>query len=147
MFMGRQVSDPDDILIYGRAIGMQHVPERDDASPADIALRFWKVHYPHYVRVHHGEFVAGTLANGVSLNELMDTLGEDAFAPTQRNAAGGEGNINPRRAYLRQPAVELSPQGYAWLSEKLQAAFRQHGTLPAADMAQLDWPAVPAPKE
>lgn len=147
MFTGRLVSDPDDILIYGRAIGMQHVPERDDASPADIALRFWKVDYPHYVRVHHGEFVAGTLANGVSLNELMETLGEDAFAPTQRNAAEGEGNINPRRAYLRQPAVELSPQGYAWLSEKLKAAFRQHGTLPPADMAQLDWPAVPAPKE
>ena len=147
MFMGRLVSDPDDILIYGHAIGMQHVSGRDDASPADIALRFWNVDYPHYIRVHHGEFVAGTLSNGVSLNELMDALGEDAFAPTQRNAAEGDGNTNPRLSYRRQPAVELSPQGYAWLSEKLQAAFRQHGTLPAADMAQLDWPAVPAPKE
>jgi hypothetical protein len=138
MFVGRLVKEPNDILIYGRAIGMQYVSGRDDASPEDIKQRFWKVDYPHYIRVHHGEFVAGTLENGVSLNEMMDALGEDAFARTQRNAAKGEGNTNPRRAYLRQPAVELSPQGFAWLSGKLKAAFRKYGTIPPSDMASLD---------
>ena len=55
--------------------------------------------WPRYIRVHHAEFVAGTMENGISLNELMDTLGTDSFVPTQRNAAQGQGkNTNPRRA-------------------------------------------------
>jgi hypothetical protein len=145
MFMARLVKDPADILIYGRAIGMQHVEGRDDASAADIALRPWKTIWPHYVRVHHAEFVAGTLANGVSLNALMDALKSDAFLPTQRNAAKGEGNTDPRRAYLQQAAVELTPQALAWVNERLQRAFNQYGTLPAADLATLDWPTVMVP--
>ncbi len=49
-----------------------------------------------YVRVHHGEFVAGTLRNGVRLSELMDTLGSDAFVSTQNHARTGSGNTDPR---------------------------------------------------
>ena len=30
------------------------------------------------------------MENGISLNELMDTLGADSFAPTQRNALHGD---------------------------------------------------------
>lgn len=142
MFMARLVKDPADILIYGRAIGMRHIEGRDDASAADIALRPWKAIWPHYVRVHHAEFVAGTLANGVSLNALMDALKSDAFLPTQRNAAKGEGNTDPRRAYLQQAAVELTPQALVWVNERLQRAFNQYGTLPAAELATLDWPTV-----
>lgn len=144
LFLARLVKDPDDILIYGRAIGMRHVPGRDDITADDLAIRPWKANWPHYIRVHHGEFVAGTLANGVSLNEMMDTLHADSFAPSQRNATKGSGNTDPRLSYRRQPAVELSPQGYAWLTEKLKAAFRKYGTIPPSDMARLDWPAVPA---
>ncbi len=144
MFMARLVKDPADILIYGRAIGMRHIESRDDASAADIALRPWKSIWPHYVRVHHAEFVAGTLANGISLNALMDALKSDAFLPTQRNAAKGEGNTDPRRAYLQQAAVELTPQALAWVNGRLQRAFNQFGTLPAADLATLDWPTVAA---
>lgn len=144
MFIGRMVKDPSDILIYGRAIGMQHVPGRDDATIEEIALRAWKVDWPHYVRVHDAEFLGGTLSNGVSLNNLMAVMKSDSFAPTWRNAAKGQGNTNPRKAYLQQAAVELTPQAKAWLNERLQRAFDQFGTVPAADLAALDWPAVVA---
>ena len=146
MFIARLVKDPADIVIYGRAIGMRHVDGRDDASAADIAVRHWKDTWPHYVRVHHAEFVAGTLANGISLNSLMDELKSDAFLPTQRNAAKGEGNTDPRRAYLQQAAVELTPQALAWVNERLQVAFKRYGILPAADLATLDWPTIGAIK-
>lgn len=144
IFIARLTHDPNDIRIFGRAIGMKHEPGRDDATPADIALRPWKEKWPRYIRVHHAEFVAGTMANGVSLNELMETLGADSFAPTQRNAARGQGNTNPRRAYLQQAAVELSPAGLSWLGDRLQAAFDAHGNVPQDTLDKLDWPDLPA---
>jgi hypothetical protein len=143
MYMGRMVKEPNDILIYGRAIGMRHAPGRDDATPEDIAQRTWKADWPHYVRVHHAEFIAGTLTNGISLNDLMDTLKSDAFMPTQRHAAKGRGNTNPRKAYMQQAAVELTAQANSWLNQRLQQAYLLHGKLAPATLRQLDWPKVP----
>lgn len=143
IFIARLTRDPNDIRIFGRAVGMRHQPGRDDATSADIALRPWKEKWPRYIRVHHAEFVAGTMANGVSLNEVMERLGADSFAPTQRNAARGEGNTNPRRAYLQQAAVELSAKGFSWLGGKLQAAFDTYGTVPQDTFFQLDRPKLP----
>jgi hypothetical protein len=143
MFIARLVDGPD-IRIFGRAIGMPYVPGRDDATPEDIALRPWKEQWPRYIHVDHAEFVAGTMANGVSLNELMETLGADSFASTQRNAARGQGNTDPRKSYLRQAAVELSGKGLSWLGERLQAAFEAHGKVPQDELDKLDWPDRPA---
>jgi hypothetical protein len=143
MFMGRLVKRPKDVLIFGRAVGLRHQPGRDDASGEDLILRDWKEMWPHYVRVHHGEFIAGPLANGVSLNELMDALGPDSFASTQRNARAGFGNTNPRAAFRQQAAVELTPQALEWLNEKLERAFEQHGRIPPDVLEDLDWPATP----
>jgi hypothetical protein len=140
MFMGRLVKEPNDILIFGRAVGMRHEPGRDDATAADITLRTWKERWPHYVRVHHAEFISGTLANGISLNDLMASLKSDAFVPTQRNAGKGEGNTDPRRAYMQQAAVELTPQAIAWLNGRLEFAYAQHGKLAPDVLEQLDWP-------
>lgn len=142
MFMGRLVADPNDTRIYGRAVAMRHVPGRDDATAADIALRPWKATWPRYVRVHHPEFVNGRLGDGVSLNALMGALGSDAFASTQRNAAAGVGNTDPRRALRQQAAVRLTPQSTRWLNEALQGAFTRHGVVSAAALATLDWPAA-----
>ena len=128
MFMGRPVKRPVDILVFGRAVGMRYVEGRDDATAADVRLRPWKNRWPHYVRVHNAEFVGGTLASGVSLTRMIEVLKADAFTSTQRNASQGEGNVNPRKAYMRQPAVELAPQGVAWLSDQLDAAFARHGS-------------------
>jgi len=105
-------------------------------------LRPWKRQWPHYVRVHHAEFIAGSLSNGISLNELMDVLKSDSFVPTQRNAANGKGNTDPRKAYMQQASVELSPQAFAWLNERLERAYAEHGKLAPRTLEQLDWPAV-----
>lgn len=129
-----------DILVFGRAAALAYVEGRDDADAADLALRPWKRRWPHYVRVRGGEFVAGTLADGVSLGELMDALGAEAFATTQRNALTGHGNVDPRQAYRQQPAVRLSHEGRAWLDERLDEAFARVGRLAAAQLARLDWP-------
>ena len=140
IFMGRLTSDPNDIRVFGRARGMAYRARRDDASPADIELRTWKEKWSRYIRVHHAEFVAGTMENGVSLNELMDSLKADSFASTQRNAARSNGNTNPRHAYRRQAAVELSYEGFSWLSRRLQAAFEAHGQVSRDSLYELDWP-------
>lgn len=143
IFIARLTREPNDIVVFGRGIGMQHMPGRDDATPEDIARRDWKAKWPRYIRLHHAEFVAGDMANGISLNELMNSLGANSFAPTERNAARGEGNTDPRRAYQQQAAVELSAKGVAWLSERLQAAFDRHGKIPVSELNELDWPEVP----
>jgi hypothetical protein len=147
LFVGRLVRDPNDTLIFGRAIGRAHRPGQDDASSEEIGARPWKAQWPHYIRVHHGRFVAGSLRNGVSLNALMDDLGSDAFASTQDNArARNSGNVDPRRAYRQQPAVRLSRDGAAWITCRLEEAFGAHGVLPDAELAALDWPGVTQPR-
>lgn len=143
MFMGRLVRDPNDVLIFGRAIGVRHVKNRDDASPSDIERRPWKERWPHYVRVRDGEFVAGILRNGVPLNQLMNALGANAFVSTQRNLKRGVGNTNPRRAYRQQAAVELTAKAAGWVNARLDGEFRKHGRLTARDLSFLDWPDSP----
>ena len=113
---------------------MEYEAGRDDATLADIARRPWKEKWSRYIRVHHAEFVAGGMENGISLNELMATLSADSFASTQRNAASGEGNTNPLRAYLRRADVQLSGDGLSWLGERLQAAFEAHGKVPQEEL-------------
>ena len=127
MLIARLVREPNDILVFGLAIATHYVPGRDDATKQEIARRSWKSNWPHNIRVHGSRFVDGTMANGVSLNELMNDLGADAFKSTQRNASRGKGNTDPRRAYMQQPAVELTAAGYGWLIDRLELAFRQHG--------------------
>jgi hypothetical protein len=143
IYLSRMTRDGagDDIIVFGRALAFRHVEGRDDATAEDIALRPWRRRWPHYVRVHHGAFVDGVLANGVSLYELMDDLRAETFATTLANVAAGSGNTNPRRAYRQQPAARLSPRGRAVLDARLEEAFARHGRLPAAELARLDWPA------
>ncbi|MBY5478315.1 hypothetical protein HFO84_13350 [Rhizobium leguminosarum] len=143
MFISRLTYDPRDIIIFGRAVGMKYVPGRDDASADEIEARGWKDTWPRYIRVHHAEFVAGTMANGVSLNALMDALGHDAFISTQRNHASGQGNTNPYKAYSQQAAVQLSLQGQEWLADRLQVALERHGRLPQDELDKLGWPTLP----
>lgn len=140
IFIGRLVQEPNDILIFGRAIGTKHVPGRDDATEADIKLRSWKAQWPHYIRVRDAEFVAGPLGNGISLNELMRKFNYQSFMPTLRNKEAGSGNTDPRRAYMQQAAVELTGQAAEWLNKQLDAEIRNHGRLSDDDLATLDWP-------
>jgi hypothetical protein len=138
MFMGHLVSGPNDIVVYGRAVAMAYEEGRDDASAEDIALRPWLARWPHFIRVHDGEFVDGTLGDGVSLNELMDELGSYAFGPTAENADSGEGNVDPRQSIRQAAAIRLSEAGLSWLNEELERAFRKQGKLRADRMPGLD---------
>jgi hypothetical protein len=145
MFMGRLVRVPNDTRIYGRAIALAHEEGRDDATPEDIARRPWKAKWPHYIRVHHGEYLAGTMEDAVSLAELMDELGPYAFGPTAENADRGSGNVDPRKSIRQAAAIRLSEAGLSWLNEELGLAFARHGKLPPAQLASLDWPDVDLP--
>lgn len=142
MFISRLVKGPD-IRIFGRAVALKHEAGRDDATDADIARRQWKARWPRYIRVHNAEFVAGNMHNGVSLSELMEALGRDSFAPTQRNAAKGHGNTNPRRSIMQKAQIKLSNEGFKWLNPRLQSALDTHGRVSDHDLRELDWPAVP----
>ena len=135
-------SNKNDIRVFGCAIGMKYIQGRDDATPEDKKRRSWKAKWPHYIRVHQGEFIAGTIANGVSLSQLMDELEADSFQSTQHNATRGEGNTNPRKAIRQKPAVQLSSKGRTWLAERLQEAFEVHGRVPKDTLDGLDWPDV-----
>lgn len=143
IYMARLVKYPNDILIYGQAIGMRHIPGRDDASDEDIRLRPWKNKFPHYIRVHDAKFISGSLSNGVSLYELMDALKSNSFTSTQRNAAAGFGNTDPRIAYRQQAAVELTKEATKWLNDRFEAACDKYGKIAPAEMAKLDWPKIP----
>lgn len=140
MYLGRLVQNPNDTLIYGRAVALQHEDTRDVASKADIRLRKWKEKWPLYVRVHHAEFVAGAIGNGVSLTELMEAMGSDSFVSTQRNARAGKGNVVPARALMQKAHVQLTPEAFQWLDAQLETRFQTHGKLPADALAGLDWP-------
>lgn len=107
-----------------------------------VATGEWKERWPHYVMVNDAEFVDGDLSNGISLKEMMDALGSDCFAVTKRNAAAKSGNIDSRRAYMQQAAVELSPEGFRWLNEAFERVYTEHGKLRSSALARLDWPMV-----
>ena len=134
IFIARLTENPNDIRIFGRAIGRAYQEVRDDATPPEIKRMPWKKQWTRYIRVHDSEFIAGTMENAVSLNELMDNLQHEAFSTTQRNAAKGEGNINPRKAYSSMPAVELSPEGFQWVNERLDLAFETFGKVSNSDL-------------
>jgi hypothetical protein len=140
MFIGHLVEGPNDIIVYGRALAWAYEEGRDDASGADLALRPWLERWPHFIRVHDAEFVDGTLAEGVSLGELMDELGAYAFGPTSENADRGVGNVDPRQSIRQAAAIRLSEAGASWLDEELEGAFRRHGKLRALEIPGLDWP-------
>lgn len=141
MFMARMVQARSDYVIYGRAIGREHRPILDDATPDDVSVRGWKENWPHYVRVHGPVFINGPLSAGVSMVDMMTELGPDSFAPTQRNLnAGSGGNLNPRRAIMRKPHMELTPQAYKWIFDRLEKSLMRHGALDLTD-PRFDLPA------
>ena len=147
MFIARLTEKPNDIRIFGCATAMKYVEGRDEATAEDIARRDWKKRYSRYIRVYDAEFINGTLENGVSLYEMMDTLESDSFESTQRNEREGKGNnTDPRQAYNSQPHVRLSKEGFEWLRDKLQLAFGTHGKIPDAEIDKLYLPSnLPIP--
>ncbi|OGW51736.1 MAG: hypothetical protein A2Z50_03425 [Nitrospirae bacterium RBG_19FT_COMBO_42_15] len=137
MFIGRMVSNPNDIIIYGHAIGNKYKENRDDASDEDIKRRPWKKKWSRYIRVHDAKLINGTLKNGVSMNELMDKFGYNSFVSTLRNKISGKGNIDPREAYHRQAAVQLTQDSANWLMEKLENKLKYFGRISDSALSQI----------
>lgn len=140
IFMARLVSDPNDIIIYGRAIGHSHVPGRDDATEFDISQRSWKDHWCHYIRVTNPEFIDGTLSDGISLNTLMDKFNHSSFTSTLNNKAKGVGNTNPRKAYMQQASVRLTSDSSEWLNTQLSNRMDKLGKIQLSKAKNIDWP-------
>jgi len=139
MFMARVTRGPNDIRIFGQAIGRRHRDGIDDASPAEINERDWKARWPYYVRVHSPQILHGCLSDGISLSDLMDRFGSNSFMPTWRNASQGIGNTNPRRSLSQQPQIELTSASAAWLAEQMDQAYNRLGTIDLTE-PQFDWP-------
>lgn len=140
VFIGRFTRRPNDIRVFGRAIGMGSAYSEHDATDEDLPNNDWRREYPYYIRVHGAEFIAGRLENGVSLNELMRSKGANSFALSKRHAAEGKENPNPRDAYRRKPKVELAAEGHAWLEVRLQDAFETYGKISQRELDTLGWP-------
>ncbi len=138
MFIARLVKDPVDIRIFGRAIAKEYEEGRDDATEEDINRRDWRERWSRYIRVHNVEFVAGTMEEGISLYEMMNELGSDAFHSTQQNKANRKGNTDPRQAYSRRPAVRLSQEGFKWVNTNLQVAINQNGRVPHYELDRIE---------
>jgi len=140
MYMARMVGAPNDMRIFGRAIASRHDPDRDNASDADIRRRPRWAQSPCYVRVHQPQFIAGSLHNGVSLNELFSVIGAGALASTMRNARAHSGNTDPALSIRRHPGAQLGGPGHARLRAAFEGAINTHGRMPDAALDRLDWP-------
>ncbi len=138
IFIGRLVSDPNDIMIFGYAVGSAYKENRDDATTNDIKLRSWKKHWSRYIRVHNAKFIDGKLKHGISMNELMSKFNHNSFASTQRNKTSGKGNIKPKNAYSQQAAVQLTQDSASWLLEKLESKLGYHGTISNSILSEIE---------
>lgn len=127
IYMARLVENPNDILIFGKAIGRAHRDKVDVASAKEIKLRNWKAKWPNYVRVHDGRFIDASLDDGIAMTAMLDSLGSDAFASTQEHAKLGNGNTDPTLSYNRKAHMLLTDQSRAWIEVRLEAALRRHG--------------------
>lgn len=141
IFLSHLVKNPNDILIYGRSIGMRHVPSRDEASSEDLKRRPWKTNYSNYIRIHDCEFVDGDLSNGVSLYKLMDDLGHKSFESTLTSYKNGQTNIQPRKS-IRRPDAQLTQMAANELNRRLQNAMDKNGCIPTELISQLPKPSV-----
>ena len=138
LFMGRIVSDPNDIMIYGYALGNKYKEKRDDATAIDIEVRPFKEHWSRYIRVHDARLINGKLKDGVSLNMLMTKFGYRSFVSTMKHHEAGTGNTNPRKAYNQQAAVQLTHESAEWLMGKVKNKLEYNGEIAASELLQIE---------
>jgi len=138
IYFGRMVENPTDIVIFGRAFGLKHNPQTDNASAQDISRRKWKIKWPHYIRVCKTEFIDGTLADGVSLYGLMKELESDTFVTSQYRALNGKPYDDLRNAYRDRPAVRLTEKAATIIDSRLDGIFTRLGRISRIDLARIE---------
>jgi len=115
IYIARLTPDPKDIRVIWRGVCAHDRLHRLGGAESEITL----------IYTHKAKLVKGTLENGVSLGELVDELGEKAFAPTERSEWVGGGGTSPYLMYPNQPGVKLSECGFSWLEERLGANLQE----------------------
>lgn len=131
---------PNDIHIFGRGIATAYRPGLDDATPGDVRQRSWKKHWSRYIHVKDVEFIDASVADGISLNDLMKELREFSFKTTKARYLSGERNINLQRSYARRAHVELTPEAIVWLNDRLDRRFEEYGIIPPETLDNLVQP-------
>ena len=124
IYIGQFTRDPDDIRVFGRATGVKHVDGRDDATQEDIGRIPWRAEFPYYNRVCRAEFVDGSLANGISMKELV----------------GARKKPDTRFAHRGHARVKLAGADHHWLEQRLEEAFEIHEKVSPSELATLYWP-------
>lgn len=127
IYMARLVQNPDDIVIFGKAIGRKHRDEEDTATKAEIKKRKWKKDWPRYVRVHDGQFLNTDLNQGISMSLMMKELEADSFMSTQRNQEKRSGNTDPTISYLRKSHMMLTSEARNWIEVRLNPRLERFG--------------------
>lgn len=127
MYMGRLVSEPNDIMIFGRAVALAHRDGVDVASDAEIARRPWKQRWSNYIRIQYPEFLDIRLGDGISLQNMKAELGSDAFASTQKNAEKREGNTEPTRSIMQKAHMKLTREARSWLDMRFDHTAQRQG--------------------
>ena len=96
IFMARITKNPNDHLIFGRAIAREFDDEKDMATMEELKVREWMSKWPALLKVHDSSFINGKLGDCISLNKLTEEYGVNSYASTKHNSKRGKGNTIPK---------------------------------------------------
>ncbi|NPD86030.1 NgoFVII family restriction endonuclease [Lentimicrobium sp. L6] len=123
--------------IFGKAITLKHVDNRDTATHADIRAIPWKDEWPVYIRVKDPVLIDATMGDCPKMSELIDTLEYDSFDKPQKRFLEGK-PIKSAWGSLRQQAdVELTEIAAEWLENKFQETKNKYGEVTAQYLSGL----------
>lgn len=123
--------------IFGKAIALKHVDNRDTATTADIKAIPWKDKWPVYIRVKDPVLIDATMGDCPKMSELIDTLEYDSFDKPQKGFLEGK-PIKSAWGSLRQQAdVQLTEIAAEWLENKFQETKNKYGEVTAQYLSGL----------
>ncbi|SHM80446.1 phospholipase D-like domain-containing protein [Polaribacter sp. KT 15] len=137
VFMARMTKEPNDYVIFGRAISYTHDKNRDIASKEDIKHIPWLKEWPILVRVKNPVFIDSIYGNCPKLFNLIEELDYDSFASTRIKYDKGIRNINPKNTLMRKGDVILSESGAQWMELAFKKAIEQEGEVEKTLIAKL----------
>jgi HKD family nuclease len=123
--------------IFGKAIAIKHIPDRDEASNLDIEHCPWKEEWPLYVRVKDPIFIDSTMQECPKMSTLIDTFDTSSFASTERRKSNGDSDINPWNSLRQQADVTITPIAANWLDNELDKAIKATGKIPKSFIDNL----------
>lgn len=127
IFMARMTANPDDYSIFGRAIAMKYIEERDIASKEEIEERDWKEHWPIYLRVKNPVFIDGKMEDGILLSDLLQKFDYNSFPSTKERFDNGERDIKPTKSLMRKAYIKLTYNSAEWLEQQFNDRLSING--------------------